>query len=171
VPSLVKIGPVVLEKIFKWPNPIFTIISPLKRTWPFIWTKHDHTDRNTINISSLSHDHTDINTVNISCLSRSYSDRNTIYISCLSHDHTDINIINISCLSHDHTNTDKNTFFMATKQEFRSLQRKCLTSIEPKEISHTWFDNLPCTISTNVKLIHYQFWCTKCAFWLFKSLQ
>jgi hypothetical protein len=37
VPSLVKIGPVVLE-IFKWPHPIFVIISPLKRTWPFIWT-------------------------------------------------------------------------------------------------------------------------------------
>ena len=32
-------GPVVLEKkIFKWPHPIFVIISPLKRTWPFIWT-------------------------------------------------------------------------------------------------------------------------------------
>jgi hypothetical protein len=40
VPSLVKIGPVVLEKkIFKWPHfYIFVIISPLKRTWPFIWT-------------------------------------------------------------------------------------------------------------------------------------
>jgi hypothetical protein len=31
VPSLVKIGPVVLEKkIFKWPHPIFTIISPFE---------------------------------------------------------------------------------------------------------------------------------------------
>jgi hypothetical protein len=39
VPSLIKIGPVVLEKIFKWPHPIFVIISPLKRTCPFIWTK------------------------------------------------------------------------------------------------------------------------------------
>jgi hypothetical protein len=29
-------GSVVLEKIFKWPHPIFVIISPLKRTWPFI---------------------------------------------------------------------------------------------------------------------------------------
>jgi hypothetical protein len=41
VSSLVKIGPMVLEKIFKLPNPIFTfffIISSLKRTWPFIWT-------------------------------------------------------------------------------------------------------------------------------------
>jgi hypothetical protein len=37
VPSLFKIGSVVLEKnIFKWPHPIFwifVIISPLKRTW------------------------------------------------------------------------------------------------------------------------------------------
>jgi hypothetical protein len=32
VPSLVKIGYVVLEKIFKWPHAIFVIISPLKRT-------------------------------------------------------------------------------------------------------------------------------------------
>jgi hypothetical protein len=32
-------GSVVLEKkIFKWPHPIFVIISPLKGTWPFIWT-------------------------------------------------------------------------------------------------------------------------------------
>jgi hypothetical protein len=42
VPSLVKIGQVVLEEnIFKWPHSIFTffvIISPLKRTWHFIWT-------------------------------------------------------------------------------------------------------------------------------------
>jgi hypothetical protein len=42
VPRLVKIGQVVLrKKIFKWPHPIFTIyfiISPLKRTRPFIWT-------------------------------------------------------------------------------------------------------------------------------------
>jgi hypothetical protein len=37
--SLVKIGQVVLEKkTFKWPHPIFVIISPLKRNWPFIWT-------------------------------------------------------------------------------------------------------------------------------------
>jgi hypothetical protein len=31
----------VEKKIFKWPHPnfyIFVIISPLKRTWPFIWT-------------------------------------------------------------------------------------------------------------------------------------
>jgi hypothetical protein len=42
IPILVKIGPVVLEKkIIKWHHPlfyIFVIISPLKRTWPFIWT-------------------------------------------------------------------------------------------------------------------------------------
>jgi hypothetical protein len=43
VPRLVKISPVVLEKkIFIWPHPIFflffVIISPLKRSWPFIWT-------------------------------------------------------------------------------------------------------------------------------------
>jgi hypothetical protein len=39
MPSLVKIGPVVLKKkSFKWLHPIFVIISPLKRTWPFIWT-------------------------------------------------------------------------------------------------------------------------------------
>jgi hypothetical protein len=31
-------GSVVLEKIFKWSHPIFVIISPLKRTRPFIWT-------------------------------------------------------------------------------------------------------------------------------------
>jgi hypothetical protein len=32
-------GSVVLEKkIFKWTHRIFEIISPLKRTWPFIWT-------------------------------------------------------------------------------------------------------------------------------------
>jgi hypothetical protein len=32
-------GSVVLEKkIFKWTHPIFAIISPLKRTWPFIYT-------------------------------------------------------------------------------------------------------------------------------------
>jgi hypothetical protein len=32
-------GSVVLEKkIFKWPHPIFVIIFPLKRTWPFIWS-------------------------------------------------------------------------------------------------------------------------------------
>jgi hypothetical protein len=32
-------GSVVLQmKIFKWPHPIFVIISPLKRTWPLIWT-------------------------------------------------------------------------------------------------------------------------------------
>jgi hypothetical protein len=32
-------GSVVLEKkIFKWPHPIFAIIYPLKRTWPFLWT-------------------------------------------------------------------------------------------------------------------------------------
>jgi hypothetical protein len=41
--SLVKISPVVMEKkIFIWPHPhfyIFVIISPLKRTWPFIRTK------------------------------------------------------------------------------------------------------------------------------------
>ena len=31
-------GSVVLEKkIFKWPHPIFAIISPLKRTWSFIY--------------------------------------------------------------------------------------------------------------------------------------
>jgi hypothetical protein len=29
---------VLEKKIFKWPHPIFVIISPLKRTWPFIWT-------------------------------------------------------------------------------------------------------------------------------------
>jgi hypothetical protein len=29
---------VVHEKIFKWPHPIFVIISPLKRNWSFIWT-------------------------------------------------------------------------------------------------------------------------------------
>jgi hypothetical protein len=28
----------VLEKIFKWPHPIFVIISPMKKTWPIIWT-------------------------------------------------------------------------------------------------------------------------------------
>jgi hypothetical protein len=28
---------IVLEKIFKWPHPIFVIISPLKKTWPFTW--------------------------------------------------------------------------------------------------------------------------------------
>jgi hypothetical protein len=26
------------KKIFKWPHPIFVIISPLKRNWSFIWT-------------------------------------------------------------------------------------------------------------------------------------
>jgi hypothetical protein len=31
-------GSVVLDNIFKKPHPIFVIISPLKRTWPFIWT-------------------------------------------------------------------------------------------------------------------------------------
>jgi hypothetical protein len=31
-------GSVVLEKIFKWPQPIFVIISPLKRTLPLICT-------------------------------------------------------------------------------------------------------------------------------------
>jgi hypothetical protein len=31
-------GFAVLEKIFKWPHPIFVIISPLKRTWPLICT-------------------------------------------------------------------------------------------------------------------------------------
>jgi hypothetical protein len=29
---------VVLEKMFKWPYPIFVTISPLKRNWSFIWT-------------------------------------------------------------------------------------------------------------------------------------
>jgi hypothetical protein len=43
VVSLVRIDTVVLEKMFKWPQPnpifyIFLIISPLKRSWPFIWT-------------------------------------------------------------------------------------------------------------------------------------
>jgi hypothetical protein len=41
VSSLVEIDPVVLEKIFKRPPSyfhIFVIISPLKRTWPFIWS-------------------------------------------------------------------------------------------------------------------------------------
>jgi hypothetical protein len=40
ITSVVKISPVVLEKIFKRPHPIFyifVIISPLKRTWPFIF--------------------------------------------------------------------------------------------------------------------------------------
>jgi hypothetical protein len=44
VSSLVRFGPVVLQKIFNWPHPIFhifVIISPLKRTWPFIWTNLD----------------------------------------------------------------------------------------------------------------------------------
>jgi hypothetical protein len=31
-------GSVILKKILKWTHPIFVIISPLKRTWPFIWT-------------------------------------------------------------------------------------------------------------------------------------
>jgi hypothetical protein len=36
---MTKIGQTVLEKkIFKWPHPIFVIISPLNRTWPFICT-------------------------------------------------------------------------------------------------------------------------------------
>jgi hypothetical protein len=31
-------GSVVLEKkIFQWPHPIFMIVFPLKKTWPFIW--------------------------------------------------------------------------------------------------------------------------------------
>ena len=39
VPNLVKIGPLVLEKkILKIYFYYFTIISPLGRTWPFIWT-------------------------------------------------------------------------------------------------------------------------------------
>jgi hypothetical protein len=29
-------GSVVCEKIFKWPHPIFAIISPLKKIWPLI---------------------------------------------------------------------------------------------------------------------------------------
>jgi hypothetical protein len=34
-----ELDPVILENtIFKWPYPIFVSISPLKRTWPFIWT-------------------------------------------------------------------------------------------------------------------------------------
>jgi hypothetical protein len=39
VPCMVKIGSVVLEKIFKWPHLIFTFFDylPLKRTWSFIW--------------------------------------------------------------------------------------------------------------------------------------
>jgi hypothetical protein len=28
---------VILEKILKWYHPLFVIISPLKKTWPFIW--------------------------------------------------------------------------------------------------------------------------------------
>ena len=40
VSRLVEIGPVVLEKIFKFQHCIcyFVIISPWKRAWPFIWT-------------------------------------------------------------------------------------------------------------------------------------
>jgi hypothetical protein len=30
--------PVIFEKIFKWPHPIFVIIFTLIRTWPFIWS-------------------------------------------------------------------------------------------------------------------------------------
>jgi hypothetical protein len=36
--NMIYSGSVVLEKmIFKWPHPIFAVISSLKRTWPFIW--------------------------------------------------------------------------------------------------------------------------------------